>query len=161
MPGAGKSTLGKILAEKIGHNFFDLDREIERMAGWVVSDIFNQLGEDHFRELEQSVLEMLIALNEPCLISTGGGTPCFFDNLEVMQQAGPTIFLNTPIDVVIDRVKSDKGSRPLVKEMDDATLEADIRALFTKRLPFYEKASFTSDSDMDEITTYLEFFPES
>ncbi|MEP2025618.1 shikimate kinase, partial [Reichenbachiella sp.] len=88
MPGSGKSTLGKELAEKLGRNFFDLDAEIERMAGWVIPDIFAQVGEDYFRELENSVLLMLIRLNEPAVIATGGGAPCFYDNIDQMNLAG-------------------------------------------------------------------------
>ncbi|MEP2277060.1 MAG: shikimate kinase [Reichenbachiella sp.] len=156
MPGSGKSTLGKELAEKLGRNFFDLDAEIERMAGWVIPDIFAQVGEDYFRELENSVLLMLIRLNEPAVIATGGGAPCFYDNIDQMNLAGSTIFLDTPMDVLIERVKQEKSSRPLVNQMEDESLAQDMEALYKKRLPQYEKASFTTNSNLQDIIQYFE-----
>lgn len=159
MPGSGKSTLGKELAQKLGRNFFDLDEEIERMAGWIIPDIFAQVGEDYFRELEQSVLFMLIKLNEPAVIATGGGAPCFFDNMDQMKNAGATVFLDVPMDTLVERVKQDKESRPLIGKMGDDTLEADMEALYKKRLPHYEKASIlTTNSNLDEILDALDKF---
>lgn len=156
MPGSGKSTLGKELAQKLDRNFFDLDAEIERMAGWVIPDIFAQIGEDYFRELENSVLMMLIKLNEPAVIATGGGAPCFFDNMDQMNAAGTTIFLDTPMDTLVERVKMEKASRPLVNQMADDTMAKDMQALYEKRLPQYEKASFTTNSNLQDIIQYFE-----
>ncbi|WP_422361256.1 shikimate kinase [Reichenbachiella sp.] len=156
MPGSGKSTLGKQLAEKLNRNFFDLDAEIERMAGWVIPDIFEQIGEDYFRELENSVLTMLIKLNEPAVIATGGGAPCFFDNMDQMNGAGATIFINTPMDTIIERVKKEKSTRPLVNRMEDDSLAQDMEALYKKRLPHYEKASFTTNSNLQDVVQFLE-----
>lgn len=156
MPGSGKSTLGKELAKKLDRNFFDLDEEIERMAGWIIPDIFAQVGEDYFRELENSVLLMLIRLNEPAVIATGGGAPCFYDNMDQMNAAGTTVFINTPMEALVDRVKQDKDSRPLIGKMSDDTLEADMQALYEKRLPQYEKASIlTTNSNLEEIISAL------
>jgi len=156
MPGSGKSTLGKQLAEKLNRNFFDLDAEIERMAGWVIPDIFEQVGEDYFRELENSVLLMLIRLNEPAVIATGGGAPCFYDNMDQMNSAGATIFIETPMDTIVERVKKEKSTRPLVNQMEDDTLAQDMDELYKKRLPQYEKASFTTNSNLEDILEYLE-----
>ncbi|SMD34168.1 shikimate kinase [Reichenbachiella faecimaris] len=156
MPGSGKSTLGKKLAEKLDRNFFDLDAEIERMAGWVIPDIFAQVGEDYFRELENSVLLMLIRLNEPAVIATGGGAPCHYDNMDQMNAAGTTIFLDTPLQVLVERVKQEKSSRPLVNEMADDSLTQDMETLYKKRLPQYEEASFTTNSTLEDVLLHLE-----
>ncbi|UXX80672.1 shikimate kinase [Reichenbachiella carrageenanivorans] len=156
MPGSGKSTFGKKLAEKLNRNFFDLDVEIERMAGWVIPDIFAQVGENYFRELEQSVLLMLIKLNEPSVIATGGGAPCFFDNMDQMNKAGVSIFLDTPLDTIVERVKEAKSTRPLVNQMADGTIASDMQALYAKRLPHYKKASFTTNSNLEDIILFLE-----
>lgn len=156
MPGSGKSTLGKQLAEKLNRNFFDLDAEIERMAGWVIPDIFEQVGEDYFRELENSVLLMLIRLNEPAVIATGGGAPCFYDNMDQMNAAGATIFIDTPMDTIVERVKKEKSTRPLVNQMEDDSLTQDMESLYKKRLPHYEKASFTTNSNLQEVVQFLE-----
>lgn len=156
MPGSGKTTLGKELAEKLNRNFFDLDAEIERMAGWIIPDIFAQVGEEYFRELENSVLLMLIKLNEPAVIATGGGAPCFFDNMDQMIASGTTIFLDTPLETIVDRVQKEKSSRPLVNDMKDETLAQEIKDLYEKRLSQYEKASFTTQSNLEDILKYLE-----
>jgi shikimate kinase len=155
MPGSGKSTIGKELAENLGRKFFDLDKEIERMAGWEIPDIFAQVGEDYFRELEKSVLFMLIRLNEPSVISTGGGTPCFYDNMAMMNMAGPTFFLDTPLEDLITRVKKDKASRPLVNKMSDDNMTDDMQSLYKKRISDYKKAAFTTQSDLGEILNHL------
>lgn len=159
MPGSGKSTVGKLLAEKLNRQFLDLDKEIERMAGWYITDIFDQLGEDYFRELEKSVLLMLIRLNEPAVIATGGGAPCFFDNMDLMKKSGPTIFLDTPLDQLVARVMKDKSTRPLVSQMTDDQVENDMKALYEKRKSDYNQATVNATSDladvMDALDTYL------
>ena len=151
MPGSGKSTLGKQLGDHLERNFFDLDEEIERMAGWTIPDIFQQLGEEHFRELEKGVLFMLIRLNEPAVISTGGGTPCFYDNMAMMNMAGVTIYIDTPLDTIVGRVMEDKSARPLVAKMDNKNIIEEMGKLYKKRLPHYEKAFFTTNSSLSEI----------
>ncbi len=155
MPGSGKSTFGKKLAEAIDMNFFDLDEQIEKMTGVSIPKIFEDAGEDQFRMLETYVLGMLIKLDEPSMIATGGGTPCFYENMETMKEAGPTVFINTPIDTIIERVLAQKGQRPLVEDMPDDTVKEDMLRMYKNRLPEYEKADFTSDSNLEDIVAFL------
>lgn len=155
MPGSGKSTFGKLLAEELGRKFFDLDEQIEKMTGVLIPKIFEEAGEDQFRILECYVLGMLLKLDEPSLIATGGGTPCFYDNITTMKEAGPTIFINTPLDTIVERVIKKKETRPLVNNMPDESFANDMKNLLDKRLPDYQKADFTSDSDMQEIIAFL------
>lgn len=154
MPGSGKSTFGKKLAEKLGRQFFDLDEQIVKMSGMTIPEIFADAGEDQFRMFETYALGMITQLNEPSLIATGGGAPCFNGNMDLMNEAGCTIFLNTPLKDIVERVSKDRASRPLVNDMGD--VEQEMKALYDERLPFYQQAKLISDSDMDEIITFLQ-----
>lgn len=155
MPGSGKSTFGKQLSQKIGRQFFDIDEQLERMIGMSVHQMFEEIGEDYFREAEQKVLHMLIRLNEPAVIATGGGTPCFFDNMDDMNKSGVTIFLDTPLEIVIERVSAKKDLRPLVDQMPDDALSKEIREMYELRKRYYSRASFTSNSNMEDILHFL------
>lgn len=155
MPGSGKSTFGKQLSQKIGRQFFDMDEQLERMIGMSIHQMFVEIGEDYFREAEQKVLQMLIRLNEPAVIATGGGTPCFYDNMDMMNGSGVTIFLNTPLETIIERVGAKKDVRPLVDQMPKDALGKEIREMYEFRRRYYEKASFSSDSNMEEILHFL------
>lgn len=155
MPGSGKSTFGKVLSQKIGRQFFDMDEQLERMIGMSIHQMFLEIGEDYFREAEQKVLQMLIRLNEPAVIATGGGTPCFYDNMEMMNKSGVTIFLNTPLDVITERVGAKKDVRPLVDKMSKDALQKEITEMHEMRSRYYNKASFASDSNMEEILHFL------
>ncbi|MCV9388003.1 shikimate kinase [Reichenbachiella ulvae] len=154
MPGSGKSTFGKKLAERLGRQFFDLDEQIEKMSGMTIPEIFADAGEDQFRMFETYALGMITQLNEPSLIATGGGAPCFNGNMDLMNEAGCTIFLDTPLDEIINRVSNDRATRPLVNDMGD--VKAEMTALYNERLTFYQQAKFTSDSDIEEIMSYLD-----
>lgn len=156
MPGSGKSTMGKELASQFDRNFFDLDHEIENMLGSTVSEIFAEEGEEGFREAERDVLYMLVRLNEPAVIATGGGAPCFHDGMKVMKDNGHTIFVNPPMETIIERVSQEKGLRPLVDQMEGA-VDSKIVELYEKRLPFYQQAAFElKTNDMDELVKHLQ-----
>ena len=155
MPGSGKSTFGKLLAQKLDRQFFDIDEQLERMLGMSIHKIFLEIGEDYFREAEEKVLKMLIKLNEPSVIATGGGTPCFFDNMDEMKKAGATIWLDTPLDLVIERVGAKKDLRPLVDQMPSDALRKEITNMYELRRRYYRRADFTSDSNMEEILSFL------
>jgi shikimate kinase len=141
LPGAGKSTFGKTLAKRLLLDFFDLDHIISDRQKLTVREIFEKKGEDQFREIEHDALKSLTDNQKNFLLAAGGGTPCFFDNMEHMNQQGITIFLNTSISTIIERV-SRNDSRPL---LHDQNPEEKIKSLSNKRLPYYQKAQFTID----------------
>ena len=149
MPGCGKSTFGKNLAEHIGVRFLDLDKEIVRNEKMTIPEIFETKGEDAFRIIERDTLQNVLNNSEQLLLATGGGAPCFFDNMERMTSNGLVIFLNADLDYVVSRVLRKKHKRPLIKQMDDASIADDIKAMYKKRLPFYKKAQIVLG--MDEI----------
>lgn len=137
--GAGKTTLGKAFARAMGLTFVDLDWYIEERFHKTVRQIFTERGEDGFRELEKRMLHEAGEF-EDVVISVGGGTPCFFDNMEYMNQAGETVFLDVNTKVLFRRLKVAKQQRPLLANKNDEELMAFIQEALQKRLPFYMKA---------------------
>jgi len=137
--GSGKSYTGKRLAERLNFDFQDLDDAIEAKAGKTIRAIFAEEGEAHFRQLERQCLQELG--EQPTLVvATGGGAPCFFDNMEVMNTAGLTIFLDIPVDILAQRLKPEIAHRPLLASKSEAELQAFITQKLAERRPFYEQA---------------------
>ena len=116
MPGAGKTTLGRALAAHYALPFLDLDAEIVVRAGQVIPAIFLEHGEAHFRQLEAEVLREISARPGPLVLATGGGTPCFYDNIKVLNSNGLTVWLDVPVPVLAARLAAgaEKASRPLL-----------------------------------------------
>jgi shikimate kinase len=141
LPGAGKSTFGKTLARRLLLDFFDLDHIISDHQKLTIGEIFEKKGEDRFREIEHDALKSITAVHENFFLATGGGTPCFFDNMKYMNQKGITIFLNTSITTIVERV-SRNDKRPLLKNQNP---EEKIKTLYNLRLPYYQKAHFVID----------------
>lgn len=137
--GSGKTFTGKQLAGKLGYSFLDLDDLIEKEADMDISAIFQEYGESYFRKLEQQVLK-LTADRQEVVISTGGGTPCYFDNIGWMNEHGISIFLDTPPELLARRLLPERAHRPLLQAYDEKTLPAFIQSKLQERMYFYEKA---------------------
>lgn len=137
--GAGKTTLGKAFARALGLTFVDLDWYIEERFHKSIRQLFAERGEEGFRELEKRMLHEAGDF-EDVVISVGGGTPCFFDNMEYMNEAGETVFLDVNLQVLFRRLKVAKQQRPLLDGKTDEELKAFIQEALDKRLPFYTKA---------------------
>jgi shikimate kinase len=143
LPGSGKTTLGKQLAERLNINFIDLDTEIEKSEGESIALIFKKFGEDHFRKAESNQLQNWANSNENFVMATGGGAPCFFDNMEVMNQAGTTIFLDVPAKEIAKRISGQSVNRPLLLNLSFEELKDKIEFLRSQRKPFYRIAKHT------------------
>lgn len=152
---AGKTTLGKALAQKLGLQFIDLDHYIENRYRCTVAQLFAERGEETFRIIERNVLHE-IAEFENVIISTGGGTPCFFDNMEYMNSQGVTVFLEASIDVIHTRLTIARIQRPLVKEKTEEELRQYITNMLYQRHPYYALARHTFCSDYLESTIQVE-----
>ena len=138
LPGSGKTTLGKQLAEKLKIAFVDLDVEIEKQEGKTVQEIFAEKSEKHFRELEAKKLESLCQEKINFVMATGGGTPSFFDNMALMNQSGKTIFLDEPTSEISSRLlKTDLTTRPLFAQLNPEQVLAKINTLRSQRIDFY------------------------
>ena len=153
--GAGKTTLGKAFARKLNLPFVDLDWYMEERFHKTVGELFVERGEAGFRELEKTMLHEVGAF-EDVVISTGGGAPCFFDNMDFMNRNGKTVFLNVHPDVLFRRLRVAKQQRPILQgKQDDELKEFIIRAL-EKRTPFYSQAQYVFNADELEDRSQIE-----
>ena len=116
--GSGKTYWGRKLADAIDRPFYDLDQLIESRQQQSVAAVFSEAGEATFRELERETLHQTTAL-PPAIVATGGGTPCFFDNMTWMNEVGLTIFLDTPAAILADRLKHERAFRPLLATVNE------------------------------------------
>ncbi len=139
--GSGKSHWGHIWALKHGYTFYDLDAEIESAFEMKVEEIFEKHGEDKFREMERYHLQKL-ENKKKYLLSCGGGTPCFFDNLEWMKKQGEIIYLKASPEYILDRVMDETLKRPLLKEVNPSELLFFIEQKLKEREPVYLKAHY-------------------
>jgi shikimate kinase len=153
--GAGKTTLGKAAARRMGLQFIDLDWYIERRTHRTVKEIFAKEGEEGFRLIEQKMLHE-VADFEDVLIAAGGGTPCFFDNMDYMNARGLTVFLEVSEPVLVSRLKAGKRKRPLLASKTDDELRDVIRQAMEKRLPFYTQARERFSADELESKQQVE-----
>jgi len=143
--GAGKSTVGKRLAAVLNYHFLDLDDDFEESYKISISSFFKKYDEKLFRKLEyQKLLDSLTKQNT--VISTGGGTPCFFDSMDMMNANGLTVYLKMSPEGIASRLKAAKKKRPLVQSMKDEELLEFIKNKLEERKGFYEKASITIDA---------------
>lgn len=142
--GSGKTTVGKALAKEIGLPFYDLDWYIESRMRKKVSQIFAERGEDGFRLIERNLLHE-VAEFEDVIVSCGGGTPCFFDNMDYLNQQAQVVYLKADPDVLQKHLLMGKGDRPLLKGKSPEELLHFIKEQLEWREPYYQKARYTLD----------------
>lgn len=145
--GAGKTTIGKALAKDLGVMFYDLDWYIESRMRKTVKQIFDEVGEEGFRKIEHNMLHE-VAEFENVVVSCGGGTPCFFDNMDYMNQHGETVYLKASPEVLHAHLKMGKGVRPLLLNKTPEEVEVFIKEQLKQREPFYNKAKHIYDVDI-------------
>lgn len=144
--GAGKTTLGKALARKLNVPFIDLDWYIEERFHKSVGELFAERGENGFRELERNMLHE-VGEFEDVVISTGGGAPCFFDNMEYMNRVGTTVHLNVSSRVLFRRLRIAKQQRPILQGKKDEELLQFIEEALLKRSVFYNQAQYQFNAE--------------
>ena len=149
--GSGKTTLGRALAADMGIEFIDLDHYIEQRHRKTIAQLFAERGEEGFREIERRMLHE-VGEFENVIISTGGGTPCFFDNIEYMNAQGTTVYLDVPVERLHIRLCIARSKRPLIKDKNDEELMTFITEQLAKRTPHYCKAQHSFRADRLEDT---------
>ena len=142
--GSGKTTVGKALSKETGMMFYDLDWYIESLMRKTVAQIFAEKGEEGFRKIEHNMLHE-VAEFENVIISCGGGTPCFFDNIDYINQQGEVVYLKATPEVLYRHLLMGKVERPLIKNKTPEELIAYITEQVAKREEFYNKARYTLD----------------
>ena len=142
--GAGNTTIGKALAKELNVQFYDLDWYITSRMRKTVAQIFEERGEEGFREIEKNMLHE-VAEFEDVIISCGGGTPCFFDNIDYMNQQAPVVYLKVEPETLYMHLKMSKNDRPLLRGKSQDELITFIREQLKLREPFYTKARYTLD----------------
>jgi shikimate kinase len=142
--GSGKTTVGKALSKETGMMFYDLDWYIESRMRKSVSQIFAERGEESFRKMEYNMLHE-VAEFEDVIISCGGGTPCFFDNIDYLNQQGDVVYLKSSPETLYKHLMMAKVERPLLKDKSPEELIAYITEHLKEREPFYSRARYTLD----------------
>jgi shikimate kinase len=139
MPGSGKTTLGKELANEMLIPFVDLDQEIEARENKSIPEIFSGQGEDYFRETEAQLLREWAASNKSFIMATGGGAPCFYNGIDIINQAGLSIFIDVDIKEILKRIESNTD-RPLLRLFDLEAKETKLNTLLASRIDCYRQA---------------------
>lgn len=154
--GSGKTHLGRLLSHKIGIPFFDLDEQVTEHAGKSIVDIFAEEGEEYFRMQEKDVLHIITESHDGFVMACGGGSPCYFNNIEYMHTAGTTVWINTPLDTIFSRLIGEKDKRPLIKSLSDEQLKSFISKKFADRKIYYEQADIIVDEEPVQLEHIIE-----
>jgi shikimate kinase len=142
--GSGKTTLGRKLAARMNYEFIDLDHKLEQQVELSIAEYFTLFGEDSFRKLEAEVLRKT-PYPENAIISTGGGLPCFFDNMDWMKANGKVVYIKLSPKTLADRLESGKEERPLLQDKHGDALVEFIENKLAEREPFYAQANIIAD----------------
>jgi shikimate kinase len=145
--GCGKTHWGKEISMKLKIPFFDLDAKIEESEGKKIEEIFEEKGEEYFRHLEKEVLYLISESHETFVMATGGGTPCFFNNIEYLKKHGTVIWINCSVDCLYKRLTLEKDRRPLIRKIPTEQLRSFIVKKFSNRKIFYQQANIILNED--------------
>lgn len=154
--GSGKTHWGRLLSEKLGMRFFDLDEQIIEQAGNSINEIFASEGEEQFRLKEKEILHIITESHDSFVMACGGGAPCYFNNIVYMNQAGTTVWIHTPLEVVYDRLLKEKESRPLIKDFSNEQLQSYITKKFADRRIYYEQSKVSIDEEPVQIQKLID-----
>ncbi len=154
--GSGKSTFGKKLAAALQFHFIDLDKKIEKQTGKTILEIFDESSEDIFRKIESKVLNNLNTKNS--VIACGGGTPCFFQNMDTIKKDGISVYLKMPVKTIKDRLNRSHKKRPLLQNLSKDRLDIEIPQMLDYRSYYYHQADIIIDSlhiQAKQLAAYL------
>ncbi len=145
--GSGKSHISKILSEKLNFKLIDLDKEISRRNKLTIPEIFEKKGEIYFRKLERETLEEILASQENVILSLGGGTPVYYNNMEIINHNSKSVFLRASVRTLSERLLKQKEKRPLITNISDENLPEFIAKHLFERNEFYNKAQASVITD--------------
>lgn len=148
--GSGKSHISKILSDKLNFKLIDLDKEIFLRSKLTIPEIFEKKGEIYFRKLEREILEEILAGEENVILSLGGGTPVYYNNMEIINNNSKSVFLRASVGTLAERLSKQKEKRPLIARITEEELPEFIAKHLFERNVFYGKAQFTVGTDYRE-----------
>ncbi len=154
--GSGKTHWGQLLSHKLNIPFFDLDEQVVSHEGKAINEIFAEDGEEYFRLAEKDTLHIITESHDSFVMATGGGTPCYFNNVEYMNQSGTTVWINTPVDTIFNRLIGEKNKRPLIRQLTDQQLRGFIGKKFSDRRIYYEQADVVLDEEPVQLDNLIE-----
>lgn len=150
--GSGKSHISKNLSQKINFKLIDLDQKISEEHQQTIPEIFEKRGEIYFRKEEKRILEEILSSNEDLVLSLGGGTPVYYENMNIINEKSKSFFLRASVNTLTQRVLLQKNSRPLISKLKDSDIPEFIAKHLFERNPYYSKAHFTIDTDSQNAT---------
>lgn len=140
--GAGKTTIGSLIAEILNYNFIDIDYLIEEKVGKSITNIFSEEGQEQFRKYEQKILKDIVK-QENIVVATGGGTPCYNNNMDLIKKSGISVYLKQPALMLYYRLRETQDYRPLIADINLPDLMPTINNTLRERKPFYKQADIT------------------
>ncbi len=153
---SGKSSIGKLLAKDLNVEFIDLDEYIEEDLQKSIATIFSEKGEIYFRKIEYEMLQRVLNEKEAFVLSTGGGTPCYGTNMDtILEKADHSIYLQLSVSTLVDRIQSEKHTRPLVSAIDDEDIPEFVGKHLFERRQYYSKARHSLDCNEKSIETLV------
>lgn len=162
--GSGKSHVSKLLSSQLQLKLIDLDQRISFKTGMTIPEIFEKKGEIYFRKKEKEILEEILASEKSAILSVGGGTPAYYNNMEIIKNKSESFYLRTSVKTLVDRVSKNKEKRPLIARITDEDLPEFIAKHLFERQTFYAQAKYTVSTDgkevqniVDEIIALLHF----
>ncbi len=144
---SGKTHWGKCISRKLNIPFFDLDEQVEAAEGRTISEIFLHHGEEYFRRKEKEVLHIISESHDTFLMACGGGTPCYYNNIDYMNKSGTTVWISSSIDTMHQRLLKDREKRPLLEGLTDEQVRGYIIKKFSDRKIYYEQATVIIDEE--------------
>ena len=164
--GSGKTLVSKELSVLNNFKIFDLDTEISKQNNRSITEIFKEKGEIFFRKTEKEVLEKILSSEKNIILSLGGGTPCYYNNIDSINEKTISIFLKTNVKTLAQRLSSEKDKRPLIQNISNEDLPEFIAKHLFERNPFYNQAKITINTDnlsareiAEEILTQIKLIP--
>ena len=157
--GSGKSSTGKLLASQLDYNFIDLDKFIEKEYKMTIPEIFSSKGEKEFRAMEHNCLKKVVE-KENTVVACGGGTPCYYGNIELMNNNGTTVYLKMSVDTLVNRLLHAKDKRPLILNKTEKELKVFVNRQLEKREDIYHKAQYIVKAKELNVQELADFIKE-
>lgn len=156
LPGVGKTHIGKLLAHELNIKFIDLDDTIEKKSKLTITEIFANFGQDAFRQIEARELSLLTNNRAGFILATGGGTPCFYNNINKLIKSGPVIWIKAGMSRILEHIQNDNvNKRPMFSNKSQYDIKNTLVQMYKNRIKYYKQAHICHNSDNNSITNLI------